>query len=46
MGGILMEFKEKNTVSNELDKKKPKPPTGDLDDFIFKDEEIKYQSER
>lgn len=30
---------------NEENKKKPKP-VEDLDDFIFKDEEIKYQSER
>ena len=30
---------------NEDNKKTPKP-IEDLDDFIFKDEEIKYQSER
>lgn len=29
----------------EENKKTPKPQE-DLDDFIFKDEEIKYQSER
>ena len=29
----------------EENKKTPKPKE-DLDDFIFKDEEIKYQSER
>ncbi len=35
----------KNGESENKNKKKPKP-TGDLDDFIFKDEEIKYYSER
>ena len=30
---------------NEENKKTPKP-IEDLDDFIFKDEEIKFQSER
>ena len=30
---------------NEENKKTPKP-IEDLDDFIFKDEEIKYHSER
>lgn len=35
----------KNTESENKNTKKPKP-TDDLDDFIFKDEEIKYYSER
>ena len=35
----------KDSKTNNENKKTPKP-TGDLDDFIFKDEEIKYQSER
>lgn len=31
---------------NKEDNKKTPKPKEDLDDFIFKDEEIKYQSER
>ena len=32
-------------IENEENKKTPKP-IEDLDDFIFKDDEIKFQSER
>ena len=39
-----MTVNEKKIKDEEI-KKTPKP-TDDLDDFIFKDEEIKYQSER
>ena len=40
-----MNIKHEQTTTEELNKKTPKPII-DLDDFIFKDEEIKYQSER
>lgn len=36
---------QKKTDDDDTKKKTPKP-LDDLDDFIFKDEEIKYQSER
>lgn len=40
-----MILEQKNIKDEDIKKKTPKP-SGDLDDFIFKDEEIKYQSER
>lgn len=40
-----MNTTHEQTTTEELNKNKPKPII-DLDDFIFKDEEIKYQSER
>lgn len=40
-----MNTKIEQSKNEELNKKTPKP-INDLDDFIFKDEEIKYQSER
>lgn len=43
--GNKMNVKHEHTTNEELNKKTPKPII-DLDDFIFKDEEIKYQSER
>ena len=36
---------DNNSVKDNENKKTPKPPD-DLDDFIFKDEDIKYHSER
>ena len=33
-------------MENDNNEKKPPKPDLDLDDFIFKDEEIKYYSER
>lgn len=40
-----MILEHKKAQNDDINKKTPKPPE-DLDDFIFKDEEIKYQSER
>ncbi len=40
-----MLLKQNDSQNDDIKKKTPEP-LQDLDDFIFKDEEIKYQSER
>ncbi len=41
-----MIIEDKKTNNSENQNKKPPEPHGDLDDFIFENEEIKYHSER